>query len=120
MAKASNTGFDPSIVARFFATLTELSADIKELRVEMQDIRKELARGHGIFAVHTEKLDSFSRWQVHKELECERHQKETQFVANELATLRATGAGMSLAWKIIVGAATLLSVTAGLLTMLKH
>jgi chromosome segregation ATPase len=119
---SKSTGFDPIVVAKFFATLAEFREEIKEARHELKEIREELSRFSAVFAAHGEKLSNVTTWQDEKNRECLRHQATTASVSDEIHRLRedlaqrkGTGDGLSLAWKIVAGAALLVSTVTGVL-----
>jgi len=114
---------------QLLATVNDLREDIKELRKEIQDVRQQLADGNRTFGIQEQQISAIRDWEKRKEEDCRRHQeetraireemlererkqaetirqaqKETQSVQNEMRELKAAGQGMSLTWKIIVGA----------------
>jgi len=121
---AKLTGFDPAVVAKFFASLNEFRAEIKESRdesrQEAKDVRQALAKLDTTIATLTEKLKSIADWQASKSQECLRHQAQTSAAHDEIQALRqdlerskGKSDGLSLAWKIIAGAALLISTATG-------
>ena len=124
-ASASSTGFDPLVVTKFFATLSEFREEFREVRQELKAIHEELSRLSAVFAAHGERLSNVSTWQEEKNKECLRHQSLTANMTEELHRLRyeverskGKGDGLSLAWKIVAGAALLVSTVTGVLVAL--
>lgn len=124
-ASAPNSGFDPTIVAKFFAALAELRDEIREVRKELHEVRKELATGNAAMATHTEKFKSMESWQTAKSAECLRHQELTTKVTEaihrlreDMELLRGQKEGIGIFWKFLIGLATLSSILAAFLA--KH
>ena len=128
MSDPTPTGFDPTVVAQFFRTLSEfregnqdfqrdmrgifcgLQQDIKELRKDIQDVRRELAEGNRMFGVHEEQLRQASEWRKQKEGECQRHQALTQHMTETIHTMRqdmerqkGAAEGIGIGWKVLTG-----------------
>jgi septal ring factor EnvC (AmiA/AmiB activator) len=126
------TGFSPEVVAQFFRTMSEFNIRLKELSVDIKDVRQELstdlkavqkalAEGNAMFARHTEILKSIMDWQANKERECQKHQagtaeltKTLQCIREEIQLLKGQREGIGLFWKFLIGFAALCSAIAAI------
>jgi hypothetical protein len=112
----ANTGFDPTVVARFFETMDDFQMRLDRLCQKIEDlgteIRKELAAGKSTFASHELRIKALEERANARERECHELRESSHDMKNAVSNLNAKGEGVGLAWKFGIGVATLLSVAA--------
>ena len=137
------TGFDPVVVAKFFATMDEFRQEIRELRAEVKSINDRLADGAKNFALLDMRMRQQSDWQDRKADECRAHQEQTRELSaqarelavtaanvrdlqitvaalrDEIRDFKSQAAGITRLWKFLIAIATGMSTIIGVVTALK-